>query len=170
MTHLHRFDSEAQGAGRTLFLAELHISQLGHFSGGVLFVRRCIRIDGDHLERREVTLNRPACRTDGTWQMRRGSRGHTREAYLEVEVFAGECILHFGFEESARAHLDVHDVRVAERMQQILQFDVLLAVVFDFAQEPGHDVPQMWLRGQRFVDGAFGAAAALLPDGAGSGA
>lgn len=54
-------------------------------------------------------------------------------------------------------------------MQQILQLDVLLAVVLDLAQEPGHDVPQMRLLRERLVHVTLGAAAALLPDGAGSG-
>jgi len=84
-------------------------------------------------------------------------------SHLEVQVLSRRGVFHFRFQESARAHFDVHDVGVPEAVQQVLQLDERLSVVLDFPVILGHDVLKTGLVGKGFVHVSLGAATALLP-------
>jgi len=84
-------------------------------------------------------------------------------AHLQVQVLSRRGVFHLRLQERARAHFDVHDVRVSEAVQQVLQLDEGLSVVLDFPVILGHDVLKTGLIGKRLVHVPLGAAAALLP-------
>lgn len=59
-------------------------------------------------------------------------------SHLSVEVLTGLVILHLVLQEGPLAHLDVHDVRVAEGMQEVFQLDEGLPSVLHFAKIPSN--------------------------------
>lgn len=87
-------------------------------------------------------LNRYGALKKGTvYQIRRLTQAVTTEgpcSHLSVEVLAGLVILHLVLQERPLAHLDVHDVRVAERMQEVFQLDECLPSILHFAKIPSN--------------------------------
>ena len=81
----------------------------------------------------------------------------------------GSTFLDLGLEEGPGPHLDVHNVRVPEPVEEVLELDEGLALVLDLAEVGGRDAPEGGLEGEGLVDGPLGAARALLPDGAWAG-
>lgn len=59
-------------------------------------------------------------------------------SHLSVEVLASLVILHLVLQERPLAHLDVHDVRVAEGMQEVFQLDECLPSILHFAKIPSN--------------------------------
>lgn len=75
------------------------------------------------------------------YQIRRLTQAATTESpcsHLSVEVLAGLVILHLVLQERPLAHLDVHDVRVAEGMQEVFQLDECLPSILHFAKIPSN--------------------------------
>lgn len=75
----------------------------------------------------------------------KGNYGPDRKAttegpcsHLSVEILAGLVILHLVLQEGPLAHLDVHDVRVAEGMQEVFQLDEGLPSVLHFTKIPSN--------------------------------
>lgn len=87
-------------------------------------------------------LNRYGALKKGTvYQLRRLTQAVTTEglwSHLSVEVLAGLVILHLVLQERPLAHLDVHDVRVAEGMQEVFQLDECLPSILHFAKIPSN--------------------------------
>lgn len=63
-----------------------------------------------------------------------------RRSYLFIQVLAGLRVADLVFQEGPGAHLNVHDVWVAERVQQVLQLDKRLSAVLHLSQVSWSDV------------------------------
>lgn len=75
------------------------------------------------------------------YQIRRLTQAVTTKgpcSHLSVEVLTGLVILHLVLQERPLAHLDVHDVRVAEGMQEVFQLDECLPSILHFAKIPSN--------------------------------
>lgn len=87
-------------------------------------------------------LNRYGALKKGTvYHIRRLMQAVTTEgpcSHLSVEVLAGLVILHLVLKERPLAHLDVHDVRVAEGMQEVFQLNECLPSILHFPKIPSN--------------------------------